>query len=71
MLGVRTLKIDWIIIHCKEQKMEKYFIKKDGKFLNTVLEFDYNPKRKQKIGLPTNNARILVQPMNCFLGMVG
>ena len=46
MLGVRTLKIDWIIIHCKEQKMEKYFVKKDGKFLNTVLEFDSNSYKK-------------------------
>lgn len=40
MLGVRTLMQDWIYIQCKEQIMKKYFVKKDGKFLNTVLEFD-------------------------------
>ena len=40
MLGVRTLIQDWIYIQCKEQIMKKYFVKKDGKFLNTVLEFD-------------------------------
>ena len=39
MLGVRTLMLDWIYIQCKEQIMKKYFVKKDGKFLNTVLEF--------------------------------
>ena len=26
----------------KEQNMSKYFVKKDGKFLNTVLEFEPN-----------------------------
>ena len=65
--------LDWIYIQYKEQNMKKYFVKKDGKFLNTVLELDYQDypeKRKPKNGLPTNNARILVQPMNCFLGMV-
>lgn len=49
MLGVKTLMLDWIYIQCKEQKMEKYFVKKDGKFLNTILEFDskYFPAEKE------------------------